>query len=115
MVQSGNKGFDLKSNFNKMLLFTMLRMINHLRPRNRRSSQHDLPNLDWQLFAAPLSTATLDDPKVLIKLLTPADDDKVTTTREANTRQYRDQSRGYITKTDVEFTEVIIYAFGIQD
>ena len=71
MVHSGNKGFDLKSNFNKMLLvlFTMLRMINHLRPRNRRSNQHDLPNLDWQLFAVPLSTATLDDPNVLIRLL----------------------------------------------
>ena len=70
MVQSGNKGFDLKSNLNKMLLFTMLRMINHLRPRNRRSSQHDLPNLDWQLFAVPLSRATLDDPNFLIRLLT---------------------------------------------
>ena len=69
MVQAGNKGFDLKSNFNKMLLLTMLRMINHLRPRNRRSSQHDLPNLDWQLFAAPLSRATLDDPNFLIRLL----------------------------------------------
>ena len=94
----------------------MSRMINPLRPRNRRSSQHDLPNLDWQLFAIPpLSTTTLDDPKVLIKLLTPADNGKFTTTLEANTRQYRDQSRGYITKADVELTEVIIYASGIHD
>ena len=54
----------------KCYFLNMLRMINHLRPRNRRSSQHDLPNLDWQLFAAPLSRATLDDPNFLIRLLT---------------------------------------------
>ena len=76
MVQSGNKGFDLESNFNTQMLLLifspkhMLRMISHHRPRNRRSSQHDLPSVDWQLFAASPSTTTLDDPNFLIRLLT---------------------------------------------
>ena len=48
------------------------------------------------LLLLPPSQHTLDDPKVLIKLLTLADDGKFTTTRAANNRQCRDQSRGYI-------------------
>ena len=42
----------------------------------------------FKLLLLPPAQHTLNDPKVLIKLLTLADDGKFTTTRAANTRQY---------------------------